>query len=88
MHFFFNFVSEGPTLADLFSYLVCFIYNELTWLESLHCLQFDDVSPIEAEQTFVISCKTLQGDHMTRILHKEKKVWKYYVECDFKKKKT
>lgn len=79
-------MSERPSFADLFSYLVCFIYNELTCLESLHCLEFDDISPIEAEQTFVIGCKTLQSDHMPRILHKENNVRKYYVECDLKKK--
>lgn len=57
-------------------------------MESLHWLEFDDVSPVEAEQTFVIGCKTLQGNHMTGILHKQNKVRKYYVEYKLKLKNT
>lgn len=39
-------------------------YNNFTWLESVHRLQFDDVPLVEAEQTFVIRHETLQGNHM------------------------
>lgn len=42
--------------------------NGLTCLESLHWQQFDDVTFLEAEQTFVVCHETLQGNHMARVL--------------------
>lgn len=52
-------------------------------------MQFDDVSPVEAEQTFVVSGETLHGDHVTGILQNDEiKVWKFYVERDSKINKS
>lgn len=45
-----------------------FIFNDLTWLDSFHLLQFDDVTLAEAEHTFFICHITLQGNHMAGVL--------------------
>lgn len=47
-------------------------FKVLTRLETFHWLQFDDVTPCEVEQTFVVCYKTFHGNHMTRLLDSSK----------------
>lgn len=47
--------------------------NDLTYLESFHWQQFDDVTLAEAEQTLVICHITLQGNDMAWVLESREK---------------
>lgn len=54
---------------------MCHPNNVLTCLGYFHWQQFDDVTLVEAEQTFVICHETLQSNHMAWVLVSRAQVW-------------